>query len=190
MSSDESDNGASPRTRSSSASELMMKLSMSSPRPSTSSPIEGPTFGKSLLDLICVNHSSKPGAITLYEDRLRTNIIGELGLKQFLKDNRGKKPVVRRSYTEVLEIDKVSYRSLCIITKMGERHLPITAHIIPGVALPLLVGRDFKDTHIEWPTLQKQVNELNSPRIFFKDKKVTKARMTLKKVGIIRIMRR
>ena len=73
---------------------------------------------------------------------------------------------------------------------MGERHLTITAHIIPGVALPLLVGRDFKDTHIECPTLQKQVNELNSPRIFFfKDKKVTKARMTLKKVrGIHRDM--
>ena len=92
-----------------SASELMMGLSMASPRPSTSSPIEGPTVGKSLLDLICINHSSKPGAITLYEDRSRTNIIGELGLKQFLIDNKGKKPVVRRSYTEVLEIDKVSY---------------------------------------------------------------------------------
>ena len=66
---------------------------------------------------------------------------------------------------------------------MGERHLPITAHIIPGVALPLLVGRDFKDTHIECPTLQKQVNELNSPRIyFFKDKNAPTTRMTLKKV--------
>ena len=119
MSSDESDTGASLRTRSLSASELMMGLSMSSPRPTTSSPIEGPTVGKSLLDLICVNHSSKPGAITIYEDRLHTNIIGELGLKQFLTDNRGKRPVVRRSYTEVLEIDKVSYRLLCIITKMG-----------------------------------------------------------------------
>ena len=66
---------------------------------------------------------------------------------------------------------------------MGERHLPITAHIIPGVALPLLVGRDFRDTHIECPTLQKQVNELNSPRIyFFKDKKAPTARMTLNQV--------
>ena len=110
MSSDESDNGSSPRTRSSSASELMMKLSMASPRPSSSSPIEGPTVGESLLDLICVNHSSKPGNITLYEDRLRTNIIGELSLKHYLKDNKGKKPVVRRAYTEVQEIDKVSCR--------------------------------------------------------------------------------
>ena len=96
MSSDESETGASPRARSLSASELMMGLSMASPRPSASSPIEGPTVGKSLSDLICVNHSSKPGAITLYEDRLRTNIIGELGLKQFLKDNRGKKLTSRQ----------------------------------------------------------------------------------------------
>ena len=93
-------------------------------------------FTSKLSDAVyAVYHSSKPGNITLYEDRLRTNIIGELSLKHFLKDNKVKKPVVRRAYTEVQEIDKVSYRSLCIITKMGEWHLPITAHIIPGVAL-------------------------------------------------------
>lgn len=139
MSSDDSDNGASPRTRSSSASELMMKFLMSSPSPSSSSPTEGPTVGESLLDLICVNHSSKPGNITLYEDRLRTNIIGELSLKYYLKENQGKNPVVRRVYAEVQEIDRVSYRSLCIITKVGER--PITAQIIPGLVMPLLVAK-------------------------------------------------
>jgi hypothetical protein len=74
----------------------MMKLSTSSP----SSPTEGTTIGESLLDVICVNHSSKPGNITLYEDRLHTNIIRELSLKYYLKDNQGKKPVVRRAYTE------------------------------------------------------------------------------------------
>ena len=50
------------------------------------------------------------------------------------------------------EIDKVSYRSLCIITKVGERHVPITGHIIPGLVMPLLVGMDFRDAHIECPT--------------------------------------
>ena len=134
---------------------------------SPNAPTEEPSIGESLLDAICIEHSSKPGNITLYEDRLRNNIIGELSLEYYLKGNQGKKPVVRRAYTELQEIDTVSYRSLCIITKVGERHGPITAHIIPGLVLPLLVGRDFKDAHIECPTLQKQVNELNSPRIYF-----------------------
>ena len=81
------------------------------------------------------------------------------------------------------EIDRVSYRSLCIITKVGERHVPITAQIIPGLVMPLLVGIDFRDNHIECPTLQKQVNELNSPRIyFFKDKQAPTSRMSLKQV--------
>ena len=179
--SDDSDMGncTSPRERSSSILELMMKLSTSSP----SSPTEGPTIGGSLLDVICVNHSSKPGNITLYEDRLRTNIIGEQSLKYYSKDNQGKNPVVRRAYAEVPEIDRVSYRSLCIITKVGERHVPITAHIIPGLVMPLLVGMDFRDAHIECLTLQKQVNELNSPRIyFFKDKKAPTSRMSIKQV--------
>ena len=44
--------------------------------------IEEHSIGESLLDTICVNHSSKP--------------------------------VVRRAYTEVQEIETVSYRSLCI----------------------------------------------------------------------------
>ena len=48
---------------------------------SPSAPTEEPTIGESLLDVICVKHSSKPGNITLYEDRLRTNIIWELSLE-------------------------------------------------------------------------------------------------------------
>ena len=148
---------------------------------SPSAPTEEPTIGESLLDVICVKHSSKPGNITLDEDRLCTIIIGELSLKYYLKDNQGKNPVVRRVYAEVQEIDRVSYRSLSILTKVGERHVPITAQIIPGLVMPLLVGMDFRDTHIECPTLQKQVNELNSPRIyFFKDKQVP--RMSLNQV--------
>ena len=81
---------------------------------------------------------------------------------------------------------RVSYRSLCFITKVGERYVPITAQIIPGMVMPLLVGMDFRDNHIECPTLQKQVNELNHPRIFFfKDKQAPTSRMSLKQVAPI-----
>ena len=117
--------------------------------------------------VLCIKHSSKPGNIILYEDSLRTNIIGELSLEYFLKENQGKDPIVRRAYAEVQEIDRVSYRSLCFITKVGERYVPITAQIIPGMVMPLLVGMNFRDNHIECPTIQRQVNELNRPRIYF-----------------------
>ena len=94
---------------------------------------------------------------------------------------------MRRAYAEVQEIDRVSYRSLCFITKVGElRYIPITAQIIPGMVMPLLVGMDFRDNHIECPTLQRQVNELNHPRIyFFKDKQAPTSKMSLKQVGRI-----
>ena len=180
--SDDSDTyPSSPRARSSSVSEMMKKLTTTTSSPSA--PTEGPTIGECLLDVICVKHSSKPGNITLYEDSLHTNIIGELSLEYFLQENQGKDPVVRRAYAEVQEIDRVSYRSLCIITKVGERHVPITAQTIPGLVMPLLVGMDFRDNHIVCPTLQRQVNELNSPRIyFFKDKQAPTSRMSLKQV--------
>ena len=109
--------------------------------------------------------------------------MGELSLEYFLQENQGKDPVVRRAYAEVQEIDRVSYKSLCFITKVGERYVPITAQIIPGLVMPLLVGMDFRDNHIECPTLQRQVNELNFPRIyFFKDKQAPTSRMSLKQV--------
>ena len=125
------------RERSSSVSELMMKLSTTASSPSA--PTEGPTIGECLLDVLCIKHSSKPGNLILYEDSLRTNIIGELSLDYFLKENQGKDPIVRRAYAEVQEIDRVSYRSLCFITKVGERYIPITAKVIPGMVLPLLI---------------------------------------------------
>ena len=43
---------------------------------SPNAPTEEPSIGESLLDTICIEHSSKPGNITLYEDRLHNNIIG------------------------------------------------------------------------------------------------------------------
>ena len=102
VSDDSEMDNTSPRERSSSVSELMMKLATFSP----SAPTEGPTIGECLLDVLCIKHSGKPGNLILYEDSLRTNIIGELSLEYFLKENQGKDPVVRRAYAEVQEIDK------------------------------------------------------------------------------------
>jgi len=119
------------------------------------------------LDVLCVKHSGKPAGLTIYEDSLRTNIIGEFSLKEFLKDNQVKGPVVQTQYAEVQEINRVSYRSLHSTTKIGKKWIPVTAKVIPGVALPLLVGMNFRDGHAECPTMQRQVNDLNTPRIFY-----------------------
>ena len=83
-----------------------MKLSTSTS--SHSGPTDGTTIVECLLDVLCVKHSSKPGGFILYEDSLRANIIGELSLEEFLKDNQGKEPRVRTAYAEVQEINRVS----------------------------------------------------------------------------------
>ena len=108
-----------PRMRSTSVSEMMMKLSTSTTSPS--GPTDGTTIVECLLDVLCVKHSSKPGGLTIYKDSLRTNIIGELSLKEFLKDNQAKNPTVRTAYAEVQEINRVSYRSLYFTTKIDKR---------------------------------------------------------------------
>ena len=41
------------------------------------------------------------GYISIYEDSLYTNIIGEFSLKDFLKENQIRSPVVRTEYAEV-----------------------------------------------------------------------------------------
>ena len=51
-------------------------------------------------------------------------------------------------------------------TKVDKKWLLVTARVIPGVALPLLVGMNFRDGHAEDPDLQKKVNNLNAPKIF------------------------
>ena len=43
------------------------------------------------------------------------------------------------------------YRSLTHNTRIGDRYIPIVARVIPGTALPLLMGRDFRDNHAESP---------------------------------------
>ena len=84
-----------------------------------------------------------------------------------MKDNQAKGPTVRTAYAEVQEINRVSYRSLHFTTKIGKKYIPVTAKIIPGMVLPLLVGMNFRDEHVECPAIQRQVNDLDHPRIFF-----------------------
>ena len=138
------------------------------------------------LDVLCVKYSGKSAGLTIYEDSLHTNIIGEFSLKEFLNENQVRSPVVRTEYAEVQEINRVSYRSLHSTTKIGKKWIPVTARVIPGVALPLLVGINFSDGHAECPTMQRQVNDLNAPRIFFfRDSKAPISNITLKHLNRI-----
>ena len=105
--------------------------------------------------------------LTIYEDSIYTNIIGEFLLNDFLKENQIWSLVVRKEYAEVQEINMVSYRSMHTTTKVDKKWLPVTARVIPGVALPLLVGMNLRDGHAEDPDMQKKVNNLKTPKIFF-----------------------
>jgi len=141
------------------------------------------SIGENLLDALCVKYSSHSSGLIIYDDRLKTNIIGEFSVDEFRRIYQTRKPLVRRQYTEVHDVDQISYRSLTHNTRIGDRYIPIVARIIPGIALPLLMGRDFRDDHAETPAQQKQVNELNHPRIyFFKRGKTSKPRLTLKQL--------
>ena len=138
------------------------------------------------MDTLCVKYSGMSAGLTIYEDSLYTNIISEFSLKDFLKENQIRSPVVRTQYAEVQEIDMVSYRSMHTTTKVDKKWLPVTARVIPGVALPLLVGMIFRDGHAECPDQQKKVNDLNAPRIFFfRDSKAPTSSITLKHLNRI-----
>ena len=72
------------------------------------------------------------------------------------------------------------------LTKIGKKWIPVMARVIPGVALLLLVGMNFRDGHAECPTMQRQVNDLNAPRIFFfRDSKAPISNITLKHLNRI-----
>ena len=73
---------------------------------------DGATVGECFLDVICVKCSGTSAGLTIYEDSLRTNIIGEFSLNEFLKENQVRSPVVRKEYVELQEINRVSYRSI------------------------------------------------------------------------------
>ena len=124
-----------------SISDLMSSLNTKSPGAAT----DGATVGECLLDILCVKYSGTSAGLTIYEDSLRTNIIGEFSLNDFLKEDQVRSPVVRKEYVEVQEINMVSYRSMHTTTKINKKWLPVTARLIPGVALPLLVGMNFRD---------------------------------------------
>ena len=137
------------------------------------------------LNVLCTKYSGTSAGLTIYEDSLRTNII-EFLLKEFLKENQIRSPVVRTEYAEVQEIDRVSYQSMHTTTKVDKKWLPVTAKVILGVALPLLVGMNFRDGYAECPDMQRQVNNLNAPKIFFfRDSKVPISSITLKHLNHI-----
>ena len=54
---------------------------------------------------------------------------------EFLNIQQERSPVIRTEYVEVQEID----RSMHMVTKVGKKWLPVTAQVIPGVTLPLLM---------------------------------------------------
>ena len=103
------------------------------------------TIGECFLDLLCLKYACTPVGRTIYVDGLHTNIIGEFSVDEFLKINQARSPVIRTEYVEVQEINKVSYRSIYTVNKVGKKWLPVTPQIIPGVTLPLLMGMNFKD---------------------------------------------
>ena len=131
------------RSRTLSISDLMMSLNTNGPGAAT----DGATIGECLLDILCIKYSGKSAGMTIYEDSLRTNIISEFLLNDFLKENQIRGPVVRKEYAEVQDINMISYRSMHTTTKVDKKWLPVTARVIPGVALPLLVGMNFRDGH-------------------------------------------
>ena len=105
------------RTRAVSIFIMMMALNTKGPGAAT----DGVSVGECLLDPLCVQYSGMSAGLTIYEDSLYTNIIGEFSSKDFLKENQIRSPVVRTQYTEVQEIDMVSYRSMHTTTKVDKK---------------------------------------------------------------------
>ena len=66
----------------------MMSLNTKGPSAAT----DGATFGECLLDVLCVKYSGTSAGLTIYEDSLSTNIIGEFSLNDFLKENKVRSP--------------------------------------------------------------------------------------------------
>ena len=84
---------------------------------------------------------------------------------------------------EVQEINKASYRSMHTVTKVDKKWLRVTAPVIPGISLPLIMGMD---GNAEDPDMQRKLSSLNTPKIFFsKDNKVPNPNVTVKHLGHI-----
>ena len=82
MSTDSMDESPKPtRTRAVSISNMMISLNTKGPGTAT----DGASVGECLLDTLCVKYLGMSAGLTIYEDSLYTNIIGEFSLKDFLK---------------------------------------------------------------------------------------------------------
>ena len=92
------------RSRAFSISDLMM---LNTKGPGAAS--HGVTVGECLLDMLCVKYLGISAGLTIYEDSLYTNIIGEFLLNEFLKENQIRSPLVRKEYAEIQEINMVSH---------------------------------------------------------------------------------
>ena len=89
------------------------------------------SIGEKLLDALCVKYSGRSSGLIMYDDRLKDNIIGEFTVDAFRKIYQTRKPLVRRMYTEVHDIDQVSYRSLTHNTRIGDKYIPIVEDYPP-----------------------------------------------------------
>ena len=81
------------RTRAVSISDMMMALNTKVQGPGAAT--DGVSVGECLLDTLCFKYSGMSAGLTIYEDSLYTNIIGEFSLKDFLKENQIRSHIVR-----------------------------------------------------------------------------------------------
>jgi hypothetical protein len=84
-------------------------------------------------------------------------------------------------YCELEAIDMVSYRSLHMVIRVGKQVLPIVARIIPGMSGPLMLGNNYKDSHMEDPDTKRKVNTMKRKKVFFfqeKDVFIQRKRVT------------
>ena len=157
------------RARATSMSDLMLNLHTHG----SGAINQDQAIGECFLSSLCFKYGYTPPGRTIYVDGLHTNIIGEFSVDEFLNIRQERSPVIRNEYVEVQEIDKVSYRSMHTVIKVGKKWLPVTARVILGVTLPLLMVMNFKDEHAEDPDMQRKLSSLNTLKIFFfKDNKV------------------
>ena len=127
-----------------------------------------------------------PAGKHIYVRALHNNIIGNLSISQYVHINQGNTPVVRTKYVEVQDLDLVSHRILHTVIKVGTNWIPIVAHIIPGIRIPLLIGMNYKDSHAKDPDTQCKVNALSTKKIFFLwDNKSITTNLTVKRLAHI-----
>ena len=62
---------------------------------------------------------------------------------------------MRTKYTEIQDLGLVSYISLYTVIKVGTKTIPIVARIVPGMSIPLLIGMNYRETHVEDPETQR-----------------------------------